>query len=80
MFSSHEKTLGQGFSLNFWMTLNSLGNGKDLNILSVQKNVNFSPLRLGLSKGKFVLTIRDTKSEKEEVYFSEKVLKPRQTY
>jgi hypothetical protein len=80
LFSAHEKTLAFGFSLNLWLTINNLSKDKDVNILSIQKNVNFSPLRLGLKKGRFVLTIRDTKSEKEEVYFSEKVLKPRQTY
>lgn len=33
-----------------------------------------------MKKGKFILTLRDTKSEKQEVYFSEKELKAKQTY
>ncbi len=57
----------------------SVSSSNDLNILSIQKNVNFSALRLILRKDKFALVLKNSK-ENEETYCSEKQLSPNKWY
>ena len=82
LFTAFQEDLERGFTLSFQIRLSKLTIEPKVNefsILSIQKNVSFSSIRLGLKQGKFILTLKN-KKEKEETYYSEKQLKTSTTY